>query len=218
LGHLDGVDVIVDPQDLPVDDEHDDVETSFKLDIAREYAQRSPTPGHKRVVFRFGTTPVAIHGTDRAEGLEVSSEVRGTEVIETSLILRSIGYRGLPVSGLPYDENSGTVPNDSGRVVPGTYVTGWIKRGPRGVIGTNRLCAEQTVAQVWADFDAGLLTRDVKGVESLDALLAARGAEPVGWPGWRAIDAAERDRGVQAARPRVKFVSVEEMLSAGLRG
>ncbi|MFN6550487.1 FAD-dependent oxidoreductase [Mycolicibacterium septicum] len=218
LGHLDGVDVIVDPQDLPADDEHDDVETSFKLAIAREYAQRSPTPGHKRVVFRFGTTPITIHGTDRAEGLEVSSEAGGTEVIETSLILRSIGYRGLPVSGLPYDEDSGTVPNDSGRVVPGTYVTGWIKRGPRGVIGTNRLCAEQTVAQLWADFDAGLLTRDVKGVESLDALLAAREAEPVGWPGWRAIDAAERDRGVQAARPRVKFVSIEEMLSAGLRG
>ncbi|MDF3338704.1 FAD-dependent oxidoreductase [Mycolicibacterium septicum] len=218
LGHLDGVDVIVDPQDLPADDEHDDVETSFKLAIAREYAQRSPTPGHKRVVFRFGTTPIAIHGPDRAEGLEVSSEARGTEVIETSLILRSIGYRGLPVSGLPYDEDSGTVPNDSGRVVPGTYVTGWIKRGPRGVIGTNRLCAEQTVAQLWADFDAGLLNRDVKGVESLDALLAAREAEPVGWPGWRAIDAAERDRSVQAARPRVKFVSIEEMLSAGLRG
>lgn len=218
LGHLDGVDVIVDPQDLPADDEHDDVETSFKLAIAREYAQRSPTPGHKRVVFRFGTTPIAIHGTDRAEGLEVSREAGGTEVIETSLILRSIGYRGLPVSGLPYDEDSGTVPNDSGRVVPGTYVTGWIKRGPRGVIGTNRLCAEQTVAQLWADFDAGLLTRDVLGAESLDALLAAREAEPVGWPGWRAIDAAERDRGVQAARPRVKFVSIEEMLSAGLRG
>lgn len=218
LGHLDGVDVIVDPQDLPADDEHDDVEISFKLAIAREYAQRSPTPGHKRVVFRFGTAPVAIHGTGRVEGLEISSDVGGTEVIETSLILRSIGYRGLPVSGLPYDEDTGTVPNDSGRVVPGTYVTGWIKRGPRGVIGTNRLCAEQTVAQLWADFDAGLLTRDVEGRESLDALLAGRGAEPVGWPGWRAIDAAERDRGVQAARPRVKFVSIEEMLSAGLRG
>ncbi|MFV8053114.1 FAD-dependent oxidoreductase [Mycobacterium sp. 48b] len=217
LGHLDGVDVIVDPQDLPADDDHDDVEISFKLAIAREYAQRSPTPGNKRVVFRFGTTPVAIHGTDRAQGLEVSSDVRGTEMIETSLILRSIGYRGLPVSGLPYDEDSGTVPNDSGRVVPGTYVTGWIKRGPRGVIGTNRLCAEQTVAQLWADFDAGLLTRDIEGRESFDALLAGRGAEPVGWPGWRAIDAAERDRGVRAARPRVKFVSIEEMLSAGLR-
>lgn len=218
LGHLDGVDVIVDPQDLPPDDEHDDVETSFKLAIAREYAQRSPTPGYKRVVFRFGTTPVAFHGTGRAEGLEISSDVRGTEVIATSLILRSIGYRGLPVSGLPYDEDTGTVPNDSGRVVPGTYVTGWIKRGPRGVIGTNRLCAEQTVAQLWADFDAGLLARDVDGRESLDALLASRGAEAVGWPGWRAIDAAERDRGVQAARPRVKFVSIEEMLSAGRRG
>ncbi|TVY06379.1 4Fe-4S dicluster domain-containing protein [Mycolicibacterium porcinum] len=222
LGHLDGVDVVVDPADLPADDQHDDVETSFKLAIAREYAQRNLTPGNKRVVFRFGTTPVAILGADRAEGLEIISE-RGTERIETRLILRSIGYRGLPVAGLPYDEDSGTVPNESGRVVdgaplPGTYVTGWIKRGPRGVIGTNRLCAEQTVAQLWADFDAGLLTREVEDRASLDALLAGRGAEPLGWPGWRAIDAAERDRGVQAARPRLKFVSIEELLSAGLRG
>lgn len=222
LGHLDGVDVIVDTADLPADDEHDDVETSFKLAIARDYAQRAPTPGNKRVVFRFGATPVAVRGTEHAEGLEISTG-SGTEVIETSLILRSIGYRGQPIEGLPYDEESGTVPNDSGRVVngspvPGTYVTGWIKRGPRGVIGTNRLCAEQTVAQLWADFDAGLLHRDVEDRESLDALLAARGAEPLGWTGWRAIDAAERDRGAQTARPRVKFVSVEEMLSAGLRG
>lgn len=222
LGHLDGVDVVVDPADLPDDDAHDDVETSFKLAIAREYAERSPTPGNKRVVFRFGAAPVAILGTERAEGLEVSS-ARGAEVIETSLILRSIGYRGLPVAGLPYDEDSGTVPNECGRVVdgapvPGTYVTGWIKRGPRGVIGTNRLCAEETVAQLWADFGAGLLARDIAGRESLDALLAARGGEPVGWQGWRAIDAAERDRGAQTARPRVKFVSIEEMLSAGLRG
>ncbi|OBB33595.1 ferredoxin [Mycolicibacterium peregrinum] len=218
LGHLDGVDVIVDPADLPDGDGHDDVETSFKLAIAREYAQRTSTPGNRRVVFRFGVAPAAIVGAERAEGLEIGSDRRGAEVIETSLILRSIGYRGLPVAGLPYDEDSGTVPNDSGRVVPGTYVTGWIKREPRGVIGTNRLCAEQTVAQLWADFDAGLLSRDVEGRESLDALLAARGAEPLGWSGWRAIDAAERDRGVRAARPRVKFVSVEEMLSAGLRG
>ncbi|UHJ56154.1 FAD-dependent oxidoreductase [Mycolicibacterium fortuitum] len=222
LGHLDGVDVVVDPADLPADDEHDDVETSFKLAIAREYAQRTPTPGNRRVVFRFGVAPAAILGADRAEGLEVTG-ARGTEVMETSLILRSIGYRGLPVSGLPYDEDSGTVPNESGRVtdgapVPGTYVTGWIKRGPRGVIGTNRLCAEETVTQLWADFEAGLLTRDIESRESLDTLLAGRGAEPVGWSGWRAIDAAERDRGVQVARPRVKFVSVEEMLSAGLRG
>lgn len=218
LGHLDDVDVIVDPADLPDDDEHDDVETSFKLAIAREYAQRTSTPGNRRVVFMFGVAPAAILGAERAEGLEIGSDRRGAEVIETSLILRSIGYRGLPVAGLPYDEESGTVPNDSGRVVPGTYVTGWIKRGPRGVIGTNRLCAEQTVAQLWADFDAGLLRRDVEDRESLDALLAARGAEPLAWSGWRAIDAAERDRGVQAARPRVKFVSIEEMLSAGLRG
>ncbi len=113
------------------DDEHDDIETSFKLAIAREYSQRTPTPGNKRVACSVsGTTPIAIQGTGRADGLEVSTERHGTEVIETPLILRSIGYRGLPVAGLPYDEDSGTVPNDSGRVVPGTYVTGWMQARP----------------------------------------------------------------------------------------
>lgn len=216
LGHLAGVDVIVDAADVPANDD-DDVETSFKLDVAREYAQRTPTPGNKRIVFRFGVSPVSVIGDTHAEGLQVRTARNGTEVIETSLILRSIGYRGLPVGGLPYDDVTGTVPNAAGKVVDlaGVYVTGWIKRGPRGVIGTNRLCAQQTVSQLWADFDAGRLSRDIGDRESLDAILEARGADPVDWSAWRAIDAAERRQGRQLERPRVKFVSVEELLSAG---
>ena len=217
LGHLPGVDIVIDADDLPEDDDVD-VETSFKIDIAREYAQRQPTPEHKRIVFRFNTSPVSVVGQDRAQGLQVHSERSGTEVIETPLILRSIGYRGLAVDGLPYDDATATVPNDRGRVADGVYVTGWIKRGPRGVIGTNRLCAEETVAQVWADFDGGRLDREIGDRASLDALLTARGAEPMGWSGWRAIDAAERARGQDADRPRVKFVSIDELLGAGRTG
>jgi ferredoxin/flavodoxin---NADP+ reductase len=113
------------------------------------------------------------------------------------------------------------VPNDDGRVlddagvpVPGVYVTGWIKRGPRGVIGTNRSCAEESVAKLWEDFDAGLLDREISDRAALASLLAERGGDVVEWNGWSAIDAAERQRGEQASRPRIKFVDLAEMLAA----
>lgn len=221
LGHLPGVDVIVDAPDADLQpDPDDDFETATKLEIAREYAQREPTPGNKRVVFRFHCSPVAVEGSDRVTALAVR---RGedTEVIETSLVLRSIGYRAVPLPDLPFDHATGTVPHDRGRVtdaagqhLAGVYVTGWIKRGPQGVIGTNRSCAEETVSQLLADFDEGLLERTVAGRESLRALMAGRGITPVDWSGWRAIDTTERDRGTASSRPRVKFVAVEDLLSA----
>lgn len=115
--------------------------------------------------------------------------------------------------------------NDRGRVtdaigepVAGVYATGWIKRGPQGVIGTNRSCAEQTVAQLLADFDAGLLRREVAARDTLRALMDRRGLSPVDWNGWRAIDTAERARGSAAARPRVKFVAVEELVMTARPG
>ena len=113
------------------------------------------------------------------------------------------------------------MPNDGGRVlddasepIHGVYVTGWIKRGPRGVIGTNRACAEQTVQCLLSDFDAGLLERPTDDQASLEALLAESGATVVDYAGWQAIDSAERERGAQTSRPRVKFAAVDEMLSA----
>jgi ferredoxin--NADP+ reductase len=134
------------------------------------------------------------------------------------LILRSIGYRGLAVDGLPFDEAAGVVPNDDGRVsgVPGSYVTGWIKRGPRGVIGTNRTCAVQTVDALWRDHLDGTLQRDVAEPVALRKLLEERGIRPLDWSGWRAIDGAERDRGAAASRPRVKFIAIEDLHAAAL--
>jgi ferredoxin--NADP+ reductase len=216
LGHLDGVDVVIEPGDV-TDGADADVETSFTLEIADEYARRAPTPGNKRIVFRFNATPVEVVGPERTEGLRLE----GGEVIDAGLVLRSIGYRGAPMPGLAFDDENGVVPNDGGRVldgsgspVPGVYVTGWIKRGPRGVIGTNRACAEETVTALWHDFDTGLLDRAVEDRDALQALLAERGARPIPWHGWQAIDEAERARGVTASRPRVKFAAVAEMLSA----
>lgn len=222
LGHVPGLDVLiegVEESDLQPESD-DDIETATKLDVAREYAQREASPGNKRVVFRFHCAPVSFEGEEAVTGLRVRQAGRDDdELIDTPLVLRSIGYRGTPLPGLPFDQVSGTIPHDRGRVidesgqpVPGVYVTGWIKRGPQGVIGTNRACAEETVAALLADVDDGALTRTVAGRDALRALMDERGVCPVDWSGWRAIDSAERSRGSEQSRPRVKFVAVEELL------
>jgi len=234
LGNLDGVDVVIDGDDDLDPTPDDDVETTTKLDIAREYAARQTTPGNKRIVLRFLAAPVDLVGEHRVEGLHVVRNSSGdggglvlgdpatdTELVETGLVLRSIGYRGSEIGGVPWDSAAGVIPNIAGRVVDeqrapvrGVYVTGWIKRGPRGVIGTNRTCAEETVAGLLSDFDDGLLDREVGSRQDLLRAMADRGAEPVTWSGWRAIDAAERQQGEAEARPRVKLVDVDELLAA----
>lgn len=229
LGSLQGVDVVIEGDDDLEPAPDDDVETVFKLQIAREYAEKPPTPGHRRVVFRFQARPVEILGPDRVSGVRLVRTAAGAagpgadqgEILPTSLVLRSIGYRGTAVGGLPFSSDTGIVPNEAGRVVDdqghvrtGVYVTGWIKRGPRGVIGTNRGCAEETVAAVLADFDNGLLERPIGGRADLDAALADRGVTHVDWSGWRAIDAAERRAGDARSRPRVKLVDIASMLAA----
>ncbi|HTY28538.1 MAG TPA: ferredoxin, partial [Mycobacterium sp.] len=128
---------------------------------------------------------------------------------------------GKPIPGLPFDEATGVVPNDGGRVVDpvdgravtGSYVAGWIKRGPTGFIGTNKSCAMQTVARLVDDFNNGLLTDPPGRRGALDALVRARRPEVVSTAGWRAIDAAETRRGQAAGRPRVKFTAVPDMLA-----
>lgn len=220
LGDLDGVDVVIEDADLE-DTPGDDAETALKVDIAREFAHRTPTPTRKRIVFRFLTTPVEIVGDTRVEALHVRGPGGHTVVIETSLLLRSIGYRSTPIPGVPFDPASGRIPHGNGRVhdhdgkpTPGVYVTGWIKRGPQGVIGTNRACAEQTVTRLWTDFDNGLLTRDIGEPTALADLLAERGVHPLSWQDWCAIEAAERQRGLHSSRPRAKFVRIADALAA----
>ncbi|MDL9936210.1 FAD-dependent oxidoreductase [Gordonia sp. ABSL1-1] len=229
LGHLDGIDIVIETDDLePRPD--DDVETAAKLAAAREYAARPLRTGNKRIVFRFMQSPTGLHGDGRVTSIRLATNtideqgraVTGTDVEEvpTGLVLRSIGYRGRPMPGLPFDDVGGVIPNDGGRVVtdgttvPGVYVTGWIKRGPRGVIGTNRACAEETVTALLEDFDAGALPGAVGDHDALVAAMTERGADPIGWSGWRAIDAEEKARGSESGRPRVKLVSVTDLLAA----
>ncbi|MDF3337493.1 FAD-dependent oxidoreductase [Mycolicibacterium septicum] len=220
LEHLPGIDIVVDADETGPSPE-DGLETALKLELARRYAHRATTPGNKRIVFRYNVSPSEIVGTDRADGVIINAAGGPSETLTTPLILRSIGYRGSPVPTLPFDEAAGVMPNEGGRVlddvgdpVSGVYVTGWIKRGPRGVIGTNRACAEETVERLWQDFDRGLLSRPVADRQAVEQLLTARGAAPIGWQEWRAIDSEERRRGSTAKRPRVKFVEIAEMLAA----
>lgn len=231
LGYLEGIDVIIEGGNLDAS-ATDDVETLLKLQIAREYAER-PHTGAKRIIFRFLTSPAEIIGSDHVEALRViqnrldadgaviPGDDSASSLIDTSLILRSTGYKGSAISGLPHDPVTGIMPNNQGRVIVGTgepltgvYVTGWIKRGPQGVIGSNRACAEETVAQLWEDFNNGKLASEVHGRDALQVLLADNGSDPLGWKGWRAIDAAECERGAQVSRPRLKFVVIEDMIAA----
>lgn len=221
LGNIDGVDILIDGADDLEPQPDDGVEAALKLEIAREYIEKPRTDGHKRIVFRFHTRPVEIVGTDHVSGVEVAAPSGDdTDLLSTSLVLRSIGYRGTPIADLPFSSDAGTVPSQGGRVtdtegqtLPGVYVAGWIKRGPRGVIGTNRACAEETVSAVLADFDAGLLERPIGDRADFDVAIADRGIEHVDWSGWRAIDTAERTAGAEQSRPRVKLVDIASMLS-----
>lgn len=234
LGHLDGIDIAIEGDQAAEATPDDDVETTLKLDLAREYRARPATACNKRIVFRFLASPVEIVGTDHVDGIRLLRNGIGedgglvlgdlatdTEFIEAALVVRSIGYRGSAIDGLPFDESCGTVPNDRGRVVdadrvpvPGVYATGWIKRGPRGVIGSNRVCAEETVAAVLADFDAGILDKTVGDRADLLALMKESGVKPISWTGWQAIDAVERGLAANTAQPRVKLVDVRALLEA----
>ncbi|CPU37417.1 FAD-dependent oxidoreductase [Mycobacteroides abscessus] len=218
LGNLRGVDVMIEG-DIG---EHpgDGFDQTLKYDTIRQYAERPTTPGNRRIVLRFNTSPSECIGDQSVQGLVVA-HAGGTDTIETSLVLRSIGYRGSAIDGLPFDEESGTVPNEDGRVrgddgevLPGAYVTGWIKRGPRGVIGTNRTCAHETIGSLFEDFHKGQLADGTASNKSLDRLLESRGVRVVDLAGWRAIDALERERGAAAGRPRVKVVEIPALLAA----
>ncbi|MDO9355734.1 MAG: FAD-dependent oxidoreductase [Solirubrobacteraceae bacterium] len=153
--------VVVDPAELPMDAAADDAKLALLRSLPSE-----PGPTGRTIRLRYGLAPQRILGADRAEGLELAAtDDGGSTTIEAGLVLTAIGYRGLPVPALPYDASRGTVPNDAGRVtgddgapMPGTYVAGWIKRGPTGFIGTNKRCAQDTVAELVEDHNAGRLS------------------------------------------------------------
>jgi ferredoxin--NADP+ reductase len=227
MGDLAGADVIVDPRDLE-GAEPKDTNSERNLAVLSELAAREPEGKPRRVVFRFFRSPVAILGEDRVEGIElVRNELDANEravpteeheTLACGLVFRSVGYHGVELPGVPFDTRSGTIPNEGGRVEPGVYAAGWIKRGPTGVIGTNKKDAAETVQLLLEDAAAGRLElKPDATAAAVDALLAERGARVVDYDGWCAIDESERAAGEKSGRPRVKLCSREELLAAAER-
>lgn len=220
LASLEDVDIEVDaPADALVGEDP-------RTQLLAELAARPPRGAARTIVLRFFSVPVAYTGTEKVTGVDiartrVATDETGRAVAETTderehlgagLVLRSIGYRGEPVSGLPFDSERGIVPNEGGRVFPGRYVAGWIKRGPRGFIGTNRSCAEETVLRIIDDLDAGRVAPPQESSEGLDRLLRDRDVAAIDRTGWRRIDRAERTRGALRGAPRSKVVDTHELM------
>jgi ferredoxin/flavodoxin---NADP+ reductase len=224
LGELAGADVIVDPADLE-SAAGTDTNSERNVEVLRGFAAREPSGKSRRVVLRFFRSPVAIHGADRVESIElvrneldasghaVSTEER--EHLACGLVFRSVGYRGVELPGIPFDEASGTIPNERGRVAPGVYVAGWIKRGPTGVIGTNKKDATETVESLLADL--GDAARKGATADDVDAFLDERGVRRVVYSGWLSIDELERAAGEPYGRPRVKLCTWDELLAVADR-
>ena len=200
--------------------------TRNKLEILRKLGDagscRLAHLTRPRIRLAYQLTPKRILGVERADGIEFA--VTGADEVRqlsAGLVLTSIGYHGKPIRDLPFDESAGVVPNDGGRVVDhesgepvrGSYVAGWIKRGPTGFIGTNKSCAGQTVHNLVADYNAGLLADPACKPAALDKLVRSRQPDVVDAAGWTAIDAAEIARGGDN-RPRDKFTTVADMLAA----
>lgn len=242
LGELEGVDVVVNPRDLELDAASEaqlaameDRNPAKNLEVLREWAARPRTGARRQVVFHFNASPVSLSGTEQVEAMTVvrnrleSDGNGGVNAVATDeryelpvgMVFRSVGYKGRAIPGVPFDERRGVVPNVGGRVVeqagsatpvPGLYVAGWIKRGPQGIIGTNKLCATDTVTQLLADVAAGAIPAVSETVSSIDALLAERAVQVTSWSDWQLLDKEEQARGSAVGRPRVKITNVRDML------
>ncbi|MFG2422295.1 FAD-dependent oxidoreductase [Streptomyces sp. NPDC048448] len=240
LGGLPDTDVVVDPEELALDPQYVDPSAlpaaqRRNVEVLRGWAAAPARGRPRRIRLRFFLRPVALlprDGDPDGAGGRVGAVrfertvpdgqggVTGTgrhEDIAAQLVLRSVGYRGVPLEGLPFDAEHGTVPHLAGRVLrdgavaPGEYVAGWIKRGPTGVIGTNRPCAKETVTSLLEDAP-GLLRREV--TDDPLAALRADGLAPVEWAGWEAIERAEAALGASLGRGVVKLPDWTSLLAA----
>ncbi len=245
LGDLEGADLTVVPDEIALDRlsrEHvaaaGDRTLDRKLEILRSFVGQQPSGRPRRLVLRFLVSPVELIGDadrrvsgvrlvrnelyrDAGGSLRPRSTER-TEVIPVGLVFRSVGYRGVPVPGAPFDDQAGRIPNVEGRVVdpdggqpvPGLYASGWIKRGPTGVIGTNKPDAAETAGCIAADLESGVAPYPAETATALERRLAARQSPVMTFKDWQRLDAFEIERGRSAGRPRVKVVTLEEVRRA----
>lgn len=238
LGELADADVVVDPAHLELDDTSSaDLLASSaarrNLDVLRRWVERPAAGRSRRVYLHFFARPVALTGADRVTGLRLEHTRFGSDgalvgtgtewEMPAQLVVRAVGYRSLPLAGLPFDDAAGVVPHDAGRVhhdgspVSGTYVAGWAKRGPTGVIGTNKHDARETVRTLLADLES-LPPGPVRDPAELPRRLAERSVQVVDWDGWRAIERAEIERGRQQGRARARISDRAELLRLAAAG
>ncbi|MGW8379100.1 FAD-dependent oxidoreductase [Streptomyces sp. ODS28] len=224
LKHLPGVDLVVDDHDprtgTAIEEAAPREKAGLLQDVARERVDWSARPAQerRRIVLRFHSAPLAAHGEDAVEAVRVSDgseDGEGELDLPAGMLLRAVGYRGRPVPGLPFDEETATVPHEAGRVrgLPGTYVVGWIKRGPSGGIGANRTCAAETVGALLEDAIAGALAAPAGTARAFRRLVRSRNRRVVDARGLAAIHRAELARGRSQGRPRVKLATVDELLA-----
>jgi ferredoxin--NADP+ reductase len=210
-----------------------------KVEIIQELSRRQPTGKSKRLFLRFLVSPTELIGDENGrvkQMMLVHNELYATdagsmrpratdrtETLDVGLVFRSIGYRGVPLPGVPFHDSWGVIPNDGGRVIDqatkdtllGQYTAGWIKRGPTGVIGTNKPDAAETVENMLADAREGrTLAPSHAGSEAILSLLAERQACIVSFSDWKRLDEMELSRGKEQGRPRVKFTRIDDMLAA----
>jgi ferredoxin/flavodoxin---NADP+ reductase len=245
LGEMVDADIDIDAGEMELDElsrewlDSDDADPTNRrnVDIFTDFSQREPEGKRKKIVMRFLRSPIEIQGDGRVERIVVgknelqrddSGRIRAVdtgerETIECGMVLRSIGYKGIPIEGVPFEDGRGLIPNDGGRVhdgsgeqVPGLYAVGWIKRGPSGVIGTNKKDAQETVDGLFADLEAGNVPEAglADDRSAIETLLNERVPDHITFKGWQAIDAAEVEAGKPHGRPRVKFCKVEELVEA----
>ena len=240
LGELAGADVAVDAAELELDPASEaaletDTNARRNLEVLREFSEREPRGKPVTVRLRFLLSPVAVHGDTHVGSVElvhnrleeekgrlVAVPTEQSETVECGLVFRSVGYRGVGLPEVPFDERRGTIRNDRGRVlgdggepVSRLYCAGWIKRGPTGIIGTNKKDAAETVELLLEDVREGRLAhRPEATAGALAELLAERGIRPVVYAGWASIDELERAAGEKLGRPRVKLRTWDELRAA----
>lgn len=246
IGELENADVIVRPEEAALDplsskqfEASDDKDIRRKVEIIQEYARRQPAGKSRRLVLRYLASPVELYGDDAGRVAKmrlVKNELyetddgtlrpRATETFEempVDLVFRSVGYRGVPLPGVPFHERWGVIENEKGRVVEsntrepvvGLYTGGWIKRGPSGVIGTNKPDALETVECMMEDLAAGsVLEPSGPGAEKAEAMVRTAKPDFVSWQDWKRLDEIEIEKGQKLGRPRLKFTRIADMLAA----
>lgn len=239
LADLDDIDIEFENADFSVlDSDITDTNQLLRLRTLKSYYDRPSRQCSKKLIFKCLASPLSVAGSESVESVSFSKNTleadnngrlnavatEATELVKAQLLVRAVGYKGQAVAGLPFDEARGVMPNSGGRVAAedssasstlnACYVVGWLKRGPQGVLGTNKGCSKETVNNLLEDWQAGRLTRPINVIDEIDSMLVQQNLQPVNTLGWKRIDQHEKSEGKRQDRPRVKLVEHAALLAA----